>query len=79
MLELTDVSHAYAHDSRALELRDVFDTARYVLAAWSYGAGSGRSCRDRDAAYAYASSISSGDFDILAQPEQRRRTLGYLP
>ncbi|HZF44233.1 MAG TPA: ABC transporter ATP-binding protein [Sphingomonadaceae bacterium] len=80
MLELNDVSHVYANGTRAL------DHVTLSIPRGMYGLlgpnGAGKSTLMRTVATLQTpseGSIRFGDLDIIAQPEQLRRTLGYLP
>jgi ABC-type multidrug transport system ATPase subunit len=80
MLELDDVSHVYANGTRAL------DHVTLSIPRGMYGLlgpnGAGKSTLMRTVATLQTpteGSIRFGDIDVIAQPEQLRRTLGYLP
>ena len=80
MLELNDVSHVYANGTRAL------DHVTLSIPRGMYGLlgpnGAGKSTLMRTIATLQTPSqgtIRFGDIDIIKQPEQLRRTLGYLP
>ncbi len=80
MLELTDVSHVYANGTRAL------DGVTLSIPRGMYGLlgpnGAGKSTLMRTIATLQTPTkglIRFGDLDVIAQPEQLRRTLGYLP
>jgi ABC-type multidrug transport system ATPase subunit len=80
MLELNDVSHVYANGTRAL------DHVTLSIPRGMYGLlgpnGAGKSTLMRTVATLQTptgGSIRFGDIDVIAQPEELRRTLGYLP
>ena len=80
MLELKDVSHVYANGTRAL------DHVTLSIPRGMYGLlgpnGAGKSTLMRTVATLQTpteGSIRFGEIDVIAQPEQLRRTLGYLP
>ncbi|HZH75618.1 MAG TPA: ABC transporter ATP-binding protein [Archangium sp.] len=80
MLELNDVSHVYPNGTRAL------DHVTLSIPRGVYGLlgpnGAGKSTLMRTVATLQApteGSIRFGEIDIIAHPEQLRRTLGYLP
>lgn len=80
MLELVGVSHVYPNGTRAL------DDVTLSIPRGMYGLlgpnGAGKSTLMRTIATLQApteGSIRFGEIDVLAQPEQLRRTLGYLP
>ncbi len=80
MLELSHVTHVYANGTRALD--DVslsIPTGMYGLLGPN---GAGKSTLMRTVATLQtpsSGSISFGEIDIIAQPEQLRERLGYLP
>jgi ABC-2 type transport system ATP-binding protein len=80
MLNLRDVSHIYANGTRAL------DHITLSIPRGMYGLlgpnGAGKSTLMRTIATLQTpteGSIHFGDVDVIAEPEQLRRTLGYLP
>jgi ABC-2 type transport system ATP-binding protein len=80
MLELSNISHVYANGTHAL------DDVSLSIPRGMYGLlgpnGAGKSTLMRTIATLQtptAGTIKFGDLDILANPEQLRRTLGYLP
>lgn len=80
MLEITGVSHVYANGTRAL------DNVTLSIPRGMFGLlgpnGAGKSTLMRTIATLQtptAGTIRFGDLDILANPEELRRTLGYLP
>ena len=80
MLELHEVSHVYGNGTRAL------DRVTLAIPRGMFGLlgpnGAGKSTLMRTIATLQApteGSIRFGDIDVIAQPEQLRRTLGYLP
>ncbi|MET0397209.1 MAG: ABC transporter ATP-binding protein [Longimicrobiaceae bacterium] len=80
MLSLRDVSHVYANGTRAL------DHVTLSIPRGMYGLlgpnGAGKSTLMRTIATLQAptsGAIRFGDVDVVAEPEQLRRTLGYLP
>jgi ABC-type multidrug transport system ATPase subunit len=80
MLELEDVSHVYGNGTRAL------DHVTLSIPRGMYGLlgpnGAGKSTLMRTVATLQTpteGSIRFGDIDVIADPEQLRRTLGYLP
>jgi ABC-2 type transport system ATP-binding protein len=80
MLELSDVSHVYANGTRAL------DHVSLSIPRGMYGLlgpnGAGKSTLMRAVATLQTptgGSIRFGDLDVIAEPEQLRRRLGYLP
>ena len=80
MLEITGVSHVYANGTRAL------DNVTLSIPRGMFGLlgpnGAGKSTLMRTIATLQtptAGTIRFGDLDILANPEDLRRTLGYLP
>ncbi|MFL6843985.1 MAG: ABC transporter ATP-binding protein [Allosphingosinicella sp.] len=80
MLELADVSHVYPNGTRAL------DHVSLSIPRGMYGLlgpnGAGKSTLMRNVATLQTpteGSIRFGDIDVIAEPEQLRRTLGYLP
>ena len=80
MLELRDVSHVYPNGTRAL------DQVSLSIPRGMYGLlgpnGAGKSTLMRAIATLQTpseGSIRFGDLDVIRQPEQLRRTLGYLP
>ena len=80
MLELSDVSHVYANGTRAL------DHVTLSIPRGMYGLlgpnGAGKSTLMRTVATLQTPTeggIRFGELDVIAQPEQLRRTLGYLP
>ena len=80
MLELEDVSHVYPNGTRAL------DRVTLSIPRGMYGLlgpnGAGKSTLMRTVATLQTpteGTIRFGDIDIVAEPEQLRRRLGYLP
>lgn len=80
MLEITGVSHIYANGTHAL------DNVTLSIPRGMFGLlgpnGAGKSTLMRTIATLQtptAGTIRFGDLDILANPEELRRTLGYLP
>ena len=80
MLELNDVSHVYANGTRAL------DHISLTIPLGMYGLlgpnGAGKSTLMRTIATLQTpteGTIRFGDIDVIAKPEELRRTLGYLP
>ncbi len=80
MLEITGVSHVYANGTRAL------DNVTLSIPRGMYGLlgpnGAGKSTLMRTIATLQTptdGAIRFGDLDILANPEDLRKTLGYLP
>jgi ABC-2 type transport system ATP-binding protein len=80
MLELQHVSHVYPNGTRAL------NDVTLSIPRGMYGLlgpnGAGKSTLMRAIATLQSpteGSIRFGDIDVIAQPEQLRRTLGYLP
>jgi ABC-2 type transport system ATP-binding protein len=80
MLELNDVSHVYANGTHAL------DHVTLSIPRGMYGLlgpnGAGKSTLMRTVATLQApteGSIRFGNIDVIAQPGELRRTLGYLP
>ena len=80
MLSLTGVTHVYANGTKAL------DNATLEIPKGMFGLlgpnGAGKSTLMRCIATLQtpsAGSIKFGDLDVLAQPEELRATLGYLP
>src|SRR6188474_1454559 len=80
MLELSDVSHVYPNGVRAL------DHVTLSIPRGMYGLlgpnGAGKSTLMRTIATLQTpteGSIKFGNIDILQQPEELRRKLGYLP
>jgi ABC-2 type transport system ATP-binding protein len=80
MLYLRDVSHVYPNGTRAL------DHVTLSIPRGMYGLlgpnGAGKSTLMRTVATLQTpseGSIHFGDIDVIADPEQLRRTLGYLP
>ncbi len=80
VLEITEVSHVYANGTRAL------DNVTLSIPRGMFGLlgpnGAGKSTLMRTIATLQtptAGTIRFGDLDILANPEDLRRTLGYLP
>lgn len=80
MLELKSVSHVYANGTRAL------DNVTLSIPRGMYGLlgpnGAGKSTLMRTIATLQVPTdgeILFGDIDILQQPEELRKTLGYLP
>ena len=80
MLEITGVSHVYANGTRAL------DNVNLSIPRGMYGLlgpnGAGKSTLMRTIATLQTptdGAIRFGDLDILARPEDLRKTLGYLP
>src|SRR3954447_18552160 len=80
MLEIANLSHTYANGTVAL------DDVSLSIPKGMYGLlgpnGAGKSTLMRTVATLQAptaGTIFFGDIDVLAQPEQLRRTLGYLP
>ena len=80
MLEITGVSHVYANGTRALD--DVTLSIPRGMFGLLGPNGAGKSTLMRTIATLQtptAGTIRFGDLDILANPEELRRTLGYLP
>lgn len=80
MLELVGVSHTYPNGTRAL------DNVNLSIPRGMYGLlgpnGAGKSTLMRTVATLQAPTsgkIKFGDLDVLAQPQEVRKTLGYLP
>ena len=80
MLELVSVSHTYSNGTRAL------DNVSLSIPRGMYGLlgpnGAGKSTLMRTIATLQTpteGSIRFGDIDVLGQPEELRKTLGYLP
>jgi ABC-2 type transport system ATP-binding protein len=80
MLEIANLSHTYANGTVAL------DDVSLSIPRGMYGLlgpnGAGKSTLMRTVATLQqptAGSITFGDLDVLANPDQLRRTLGYLP
>jgi ABC-2 type transport system ATP-binding protein len=80
MLELVDVSHVYANGTRAL------DHVTLHIPRGMYGLlgpnGAGKSTLMRTIATLQTPSegkITFGGIDVISDPEELRRTLGYLP
>ena len=80
MLTLDNVSHVYGNGTRAL------DRVTLSIARGMYGLlgpnGAGKSTLMRTIATLQTpteGAIRFGEFDVIRQPEQLRRTLGYLP
>ena len=80
MLEIANLSHTYANGTVAL------DDVSLSIPRGMYGLlgpnGAGKSTLMRTVATLQqptAGTIRFGDIDVLADPEQLRRTLGYLP
>jgi ABC-2 type transport system ATP-binding protein len=80
MLEIANVSHVYANGTRAL------DNVSLSIPRGMYGLlgpnGAGKSTLMRTIATLQTPTegvIKFGGLDILAQPEELRKTLGYLP
>ena len=80
MLEISNVSHVYASGTRAL------DNVSLSIPQGMYGLlgpnGAGKSTLMRTIATLQtptSGSIRFGDIDILSQPEELRKRLGYLP
>ena len=80
MLEISGVSHVYANGTRAL------DNVSLSIPRGMYGLlgpnGAGKSTLMRTIATLQTpteGAIRFGDLDILANPDQLRRKLGYLP
>src|SRR5690242_20964250 len=80
MLDLHDVSHVYSNGTRAL------DHVTLSIPRGMYGLlgpnGAGKSTLMRTVATLQTPTegkIRFGDIDVIAEPEQLRRTLGYLP
>ena len=80
MLELVSVSHTYANGTRAL------DDVSLSIPRGMYGLlgpnGAGKSTLMRTIATLQTPTegpIMFGDIDVLGQPEELRKTLGYLP
>src|SRR6476469_6702144 len=80
MLEIVDLSHTYANGTVALaDVNLSIPRGMYGLLGPN---GAGKSTLMRTVATLQqptAGSIKFGDIDVLADPEQLRRTLGYLP
>ena len=80
MLEITGISHVYATGTRALG--DVTLSIPRGMFGLLGPNGAGKSTLMRTIATLQtptAGTIRFGDLDILANPEELRRTLGYLP
>ena len=80
MLQLVNVSHVYAHGTRALD--DVSLTIPTGMFGLLGPNGAGKSTLMRTVATLQtptAGRIIFGDIDVIAQPEKLRETLGYLP
>lgn len=80
MLELNSVSHVYANGTRALD--DVTLSVPKGMFGLLGPNGAGKSTLMRTVATLQtptAGRITFGDIDILANPEQLRERLGYLP
>jgi ABC-type multidrug transport system ATPase subunit len=80
VLEITGVSHVYANGTRALD--DVTLSIPRGMFGLLGPNGAGKSTLMRTIATLQtptAGTIRFGDLDILANPEELRRTLGYLP
>ena len=80
MLEIANLSHTYANGTKAL------DDVSLSIPKGMYGLlgpnGAGKSTLMRAVATLQAptaGTIFFGDIDVLAQPDQLRKTLGYLP
>jgi len=80
MLEIANLSHTYANDTKAL------DDVTLSIPRGMYGLlgpnGAGKSTLMRTVATLQAptaGTIFFGDIDVLADPDRLRRTLGYLP
>jgi ABC-type multidrug transport system ATPase subunit len=80
MLDLNDVSHVYGNGTRAL------DHVTLSIPRGMYGLlgpnGAGKSTLMRTIATLQTpteGTITFGDIDVIRQPEQLRRVLGYLP
>jgi ABC-type multidrug transport system ATPase subunit len=80
MLEIANLSHTYANGTKAL------DDVSLSIPKGMYGLlgpnGAGKSTLMRTVATLQAPTAGTvffGDIDVLAQPDQLRRTLGYLP
>ncbi len=80
MLELRNITHVYANGTRAL------DDVTLSIPKGMYGLlgpnGAGKSTLMRTIATLQTpteGAIRFGEIDVIAQPEQLRRTLGYLP
>ena len=80
MLELNDVSHVYPNGTRALD-HVTLSVPRGMFGLLGPN-GAGKSTLMRTVATLQTpteGSIRFGDIDVIAEPEQLRRTLGYLP
>jgi ABC-2 type transport system ATP-binding protein len=80
MLELTGLSHTYANGTRALE--DVTLSIPRGMYGLLGPNGAGKSTLMRTIATLQTPTIGTiifNDFNVLADPERLRRTLGYLP
>lgn len=80
VLEISGVSHVYANGTRALD--DVTLSIPRGMFGLLGPNGAGKSTLMRTIATLQtptAGTIRFGDLDILANPEELRRTLGYLP
>ena len=80
MLQLSGVSHVYPNGTRALD--DVSLTIPTGMFGLLGPNGAGKSTLMRTVATLQtptAGKIMFGDFDVIAQPERLRETLGYLP
>lgn len=80
MLELRNITHIYANGTKALD--DVSVTIPKGMFGLLGPNGAGKSTLMRTIATLQTPTVGSirfGDIDIIAQPEQLRRTLGYLP
>ena len=80
MLEITDLAHVYGNGTRAL------DGVSLSIPAGMFGLlgpnGAGKSTLMRTVATLQSptsGTIRFGEIDVIAEPEQLRRTLGYLP
>ncbi|HEY8571519.1 ABC transporter ATP-binding protein [Phenylobacterium sp.] len=80
MLSIKNLTHVYANGTRALDGVDLeIGTGMFGLLGPN---GAGKSTLMRSIATLQTPSsgeIRFGDIDVVAQPEQLRRTLGYLP
>src|SRR4051812_30004147 len=80
MLELADVSHVYPNGTRALD-HVTLSVPRGMFGLLGPN-GAGKSTLMRNVATLQTpteGSIRFGDINVIAEPEQLRRTLGYLP
>ena len=80
MLEIANLSHTYANGTVALD--DVSLSIPRGMFGLLGPNGAGKSTLMRTVATLQqptAGTIKFGDIDVLAEPQRRRRTLGYLP